>query len=99
MSDPETRMVIHLNIIINIIFLYDFIYSDPENLVLIICFNYIGKKRSKYNMLLEKERQQQRHLVLIYYYLLIIPNVSKKKAIIIFVSPTTEKETTKNTGD
>ena len=59
MSDPETRMVIHLNIIINIIFLYDFIYSDPENLVLIICFNYIGKERSKYNMLLEKERQQQ----------------------------------------
>ena len=52
-------MVIHLNIIINIIFLYDFIYSDPENLVLIICFNYIGKERSKYNMLLEKERQQQ----------------------------------------
>ena len=52
-------MVIHLNIIINIIFLYDFIYPDPENLVLIICFNYIGKERSKYNMLLEKERQQQ----------------------------------------
>ena len=38
---------------------YDFIYPDPENLVLIICFNYIGKERSKYNMLLEKERQQQ----------------------------------------
>ena len=36
-----------------------FYLSDPENLVLIICFNYIGKERLKYNMLLEKERQQQ----------------------------------------
>jgi len=56
----------------NIIFLYNFIYSDPRTWFYYM-FYYIGKERSKYNMLLEKERQQQEASgTYIYYYLLMI---------------------------